>query len=268
MRTAHNKFDAEAQTRHDVEKALGTANYEKMQLAEKLKVIESARQSAEAGLKTAEAQAEDQRKQLYTTQINLATKKAVVLDLKVELQKAQEASKVAQEAAKAAETAAYERGILETEARLTAEVTVVCKDYCAKTYHQALDRAGVSADSDLRRANQVYYPEDIREDPTTLPPPTALPLPPPEQPLTTQDPSQGTEIPVGVPKEKKGDVGVSRPKEKAKEKPKKKTKKVKGKADANPSKNALTIEDMVSKAKAAESKSKIDSKKDSHQSQT
>ena len=81
-------------------------------------------------MKTAETQAEDQRKQLYTTQINLATKKAVVLDLKVELQKAQEASKVAQEAAKAAETAAYERGILETKARLTAEVTVVCRDYC------------------------------------------------------------------------------------------------------------------------------------------
>ena len=48
-------------------------------------------------------------------------------------------------------------------------------------------------------------------------------------------------------------------KEKAKEK-------AKGKADANPSEDALTIEDMVSKAKAAESNSKIDSKKDSYQS--
>ena len=49
--------------------------------------------------------------------------------------------------------------------------------------------------------------------------------------------------------------------------------KVKGKggqppADANPSEDAFTIEDMVSKAKAAKSKSRIDSKKDSHQSQT
>ena len=49
--------------------------------------------------------------------------------------------------------------------------------------------------------------------------------------------------------------------------------KVKGKGvqpptDANPSEDALTIEDMVSKAKAAESKSKIDSKKDSYQSKT
>ena len=111
---------------------------------------------------------------------------------------------MAQEAGKATEIATYEREILETEARLTAEVTVVCRDYCTKTYHQALDQAGVSTDSDLRRADQVHYPEDIREDPTALPPPIALPLPPPEQPLTTQDPSQVTEIPVRVPKEKKG----------------------------------------------------------------
>ena len=170
-----------------------------------------------------------------------------------------------QDIAKAAEATAYECGVLETEARLIAEVTVVCRDYCAKTYFQALDLAGIPADSNLRRADQVYYPEDIREDPTALPPPAALPLPPPEQPPTTQDPSQGTEIPVGVPKEKKGDVGVSRPKEKSKEKVKEKAK---GKVDANPSKDALTIEVMVSKVKSAESKSKIDSKKDSHQSQT
>ena len=65
---------------------------------------------------------------------------------------------MAQEAAKAAEAATYERGVLETEVRLIAEVMVVCKDYCAETYFQALDRAGVLADSDPRRANQVYYP--------------------------------------------------------------------------------------------------------------
>ena len=56
-------------------------------------------------------------------------------------------------------------------------------------------------------------------------------------------------------------MGVSRPEEKAKEK-------AKSKANANPFEDTLTIEDMVSKFKAAESKSKIDSKKDSNQSQT
>ena len=142
---------------------------------------------------------------------------------------------------------------------------VVCRDYCAETYYQALDRAGVPTDFDLRRVDQVYYPEDIREDTTALPPPATLPLPLPKQSLTTQEPSQGTEISAGAQKEKKGDVVASRPEEKAKEKGKEKAK---SKVDANPSEDALTIRDMVSKAKAAESKSKIDSKKDSHQSQT
>ena len=39
-------------------------------------------------LKTVEAQAEDQRKLLFTTELNLATEKATVLTLKAELEKA------------------------------------------------------------------------------------------------------------------------------------------------------------------------------------
>ena len=95
--------------------------------------------------------------------------------------------KVAQEAAKAAETLVYERGVLETKARLTAEVIVVCREYCAETYNQALDRAAIPTDSDMRRVVQVYYPKDFRENTTAPPPPAALPLPlpPPEQSLTT-----------------------------------------------------------------------------------
>ena len=53
VRNANNKLDIETQTRCDVEKALGVANHEKTQLIEKLKAIESARQSAEARLKNA-----------------------------------------------------------------------------------------------------------------------------------------------------------------------------------------------------------------------
>ena len=87
MRNAHNKFDAEAQSRREIEKVIGTENHKKTLLAKKLKATESAHQSVEAGLKTAEAQAENQCKQLYTTQLNLATEKAAILDLKAELQK-------------------------------------------------------------------------------------------------------------------------------------------------------------------------------------
>ena len=53
VRNANNKLDIETQTRCDVEKALGVANHEKTQLIEKLKALESARQSAEARLKNA-----------------------------------------------------------------------------------------------------------------------------------------------------------------------------------------------------------------------
>ena len=174
---------------------------------------------------------------------------------------------MAQEAAKAAETSFYERGKLETEAMLTAEVTVVCREYCAETYNQALDRAGIPADSDLRRVDQVYYPKDFRENTPAPPPSAALPLPPPKQSLTTPEPSCDIEVLAGAEIEKDRAVVASRTEEKAKEKEKGKEK-AKNKADANPSKDALTIGDMVSKAKATKSKSKIDSKKDSHQSQT
>ena len=64
-------------------------------LAKKLKVAENGRKSAEVGLKSADTQAKDQHKKLYTTQLNLATEKAVVLDLQAKLKKAEEALKVA-----------------------------------------------------------------------------------------------------------------------------------------------------------------------------
>ena len=120
---------------------------------------------------------------------------------------------------------------------------------------------------DLKRVDQIYYPEDLRESTTALPPPVVLPLPPPEQSLTTQEPSQDAEAPVGAEKEKNGAVVASQTEEKVKEKEKGKEK-TKNKADANPSEDTLTIGDMVSKAKAIESKSKIDSRKDSQQPQT
>ena len=88
VRNTHNKFEAESNFRCEVEKALGSVKEEKTQLAEKLKTSGHERLSALAGLKTFETQAEDQRKLLYTIELNLAIKKATVLSLKAELQKA------------------------------------------------------------------------------------------------------------------------------------------------------------------------------------
>ena len=129
-------------------------------------------------------------------------------------------------------------------------------------YNQALDRAGIPTNSDLRRTDQVYYLKDLRENTTPPPPLVAFPLPS-NEPLPAQKSSQDTKVPIGAEKEKNGAVVASRTEEKAKEKEKEKEK---NKADANPSEDALTVGDMVSKAKVAGSKSKIDSKKDSCQS--
>ena len=90
VRDACNEANAEALLCADVEKSLGALKQEKAKLSEKLKETDKARLSAEAGLKTVERQAEDQRQKLHLTEIDLATQRQLVIDLKVELQKAKE----------------------------------------------------------------------------------------------------------------------------------------------------------------------------------
>ena len=152
-------------------------------MGNKLIVAERERSSTLAGLKNAKAQAKDQRKLLYTTEIELATQKQLVLDLKAELQKvkdaAKEAARVAKETTEAVERASYKRGVEDTENRLAEEVARVCKYYYTETWREALKSAWVLADSKLRKAESIFFPEHIREAPTDLPS-TALPLPPPE----------------------------------------------------------------------------------------
>ena len=87
---ACKQVDAEALTRADVEKSLRATKHEQIELSKKLKVADQAHLSVEAGLKTAERQAEDQRQKLHLKEIDLATQKQLVIDLKVELQKAKE----------------------------------------------------------------------------------------------------------------------------------------------------------------------------------
>ena len=54
------------------------------------------------------------------------------------------------------------------EQRLTEEVAEVCRDYCSVTWDAALNSAGVPAESKLRKAKMVFYPEHIKEIPTNL----------------------------------------------------------------------------------------------------
>ena len=90
------------------------AKQEQIELFKKLKVVNQAHSSAEAGLKTAERQAEDQRQKLHLTEIDLATQKQLVIDLKVELQKAKEEAQLARDAAEAEKKALYLLGVEET----------------------------------------------------------------------------------------------------------------------------------------------------------
>ena len=69
----------------EIEKALGAVKEENKELLSKLIVEERERRSVEAGLKNAQTQAEDQRKLLYQTEIELATSRQLVMDLKVDL---------------------------------------------------------------------------------------------------------------------------------------------------------------------------------------
>ena len=65
-------------------------------------------------MKSAEKQAEDQRQKLHVTEINLATKKQTVLDLKATVQKAKEEVQLTKEAIEAEKRATYQLGMEET----------------------------------------------------------------------------------------------------------------------------------------------------------
>ena len=109
---------------------------------------------------------------------------------------------MAKEASGATKEAAYECGILEIETRLAEEVAGVRRDYCTEVWAEALNRARVPTNSELRRTKNTYFLEDIREVPTMLPPSVVDPFPPPEQLSTIQAPSHDTEVSVGSNKGK------------------------------------------------------------------
>ena len=97
------------------------------------------------------------------TEINLATEKQAVLELKAALQQAKEEVQLAKEAAEAEQRAAYQLGVEETEVRLTEELSEVCRDYYSITWDKAINAAGIPADSTWRLPENVFYPPEIRE---------------------------------------------------------------------------------------------------------
>ena len=55
----------------------------------------------------------------------------------------------------------YDVGVAETEDTLRAEVPAVCRAYCAQTWGEALNQAGICASSKLRRPENIFFPPAI-----------------------------------------------------------------------------------------------------------
>ena len=142
-----------------------------------MKEVTRARDSAEAGLASAQKQAEDQIKRLLEAEEQLQIAKEQIVDLKKKLAEAEGAKNVAMwardEAVRArdeamrakeeaefarteaecskekAEEEAYDSGVAKTEVALKAQVPRVCRLYCSQVWNGALKQAGVDASSNL-----------------------------------------------------------------------------------------------------------------------
>lgn len=96
-----NEARIEANLRVETSKALGATKQENQELTTKLTVEEKGRKSAEASLKNAQDQAEEQHKRLHYFEIEVAMATQQVLDLKAEFEKAKEAAQAAKAAVEA-----------------------------------------------------------------------------------------------------------------------------------------------------------------------
>lgn len=172
---AHEDLYREAQSHSAAEKAAGDLKQDFDRQNNEIKEVKKAHASAEAGLKNAEKQAEDLRIQLRQSEEKLTTEQQAVSTLKAELARTKEEARLARVAAEKAVAASYERGAHDTEVRLAEEVATVCREYITTSWGVALDRAAVPADSDLRKAENIFFPEDIREIPNEVTPEEPLP---------------------------------------------------------------------------------------------
>ncbi|XP_023873577.1 uncharacterized protein LOC111986186 [Quercus suber] len=192
---AYVEAQVEAHSRYEAEKSLGSLKEDYARLSEQLKEMTNQRNSLDAGLKTTKKQAEEQRKQLNMTEINLATKKELVKGLQAELQKAKETARLAEkdaqlakEVVKTERKAAYKLGVEETQVSLTEQFAMVCREYYDITWGKALDAAGISVESDLRQPGSTYYDPNIRELPGSDSSPPIQPQEASEQSLISQVP--------------------------------------------------------------------------------
>ena len=101
VKNSRNETRAAQDARDTVEAQLGALKDKQAQMDEEVKQALKEKVSAEAGLKTTERQAEDPHKELHYCEINLATEKQLLKDLREELHKAKEAAQLLKEATEA-----------------------------------------------------------------------------------------------------------------------------------------------------------------------
>ena len=82
VKNARSEARAAFEAQSEVEVELRTLKENHSKMAKQLKEAVRARDGAEAGLKTTEKQFEDIRKQLHYTEINMATEKQLVTELR------------------------------------------------------------------------------------------------------------------------------------------------------------------------------------------
>ena len=172
---AHEDLHREAQSRSAAEKTAGDLKQDFDRLNNETNEVKKAHASAEVGLKNATKQADNLRIQLRQSEEKLTAEQQAVSTLKAELARTKEEARLAREAAEKAVAASYDLGVHDTEVRLAEEVAIVCREYITTSWGVALDRVAIPADSDLRKAENIFFLEDIREIPNEVA--SAEPLP-------------------------------------------------------------------------------------------
>nr|XP_023913595.1 uncharacterized protein LOC112025164 [Quercus suber] len=138
----YNQIDEERKKKITAVRTLNASEQNIVQLKKKLVAEENARKSADSALEGFQRQAEDQERLLRDANAQLAASK---------------------------EQQGYNVGVAETEDTFRAEVPVVCREYCALTWQEALDRAGVESSSELRKPENIYFPPAIRASTPSTP---------------------------------------------------------------------------------------------------
>ena len=97
--------------------------------------------------------------------------------MKAKLEKAKEAARATKAIVEASKQRSYNLGVQETKGRMTKELAGVYREYCQEVWTEALNLAGVPAASKLRKAKNIYYPQDLHKAPAALLSPRADAVP-------------------------------------------------------------------------------------------